>query len=255
MTLAIIQARMGSTRLSGKILKPILGKSMLAHMLERVQRARSVDAIMIATTDKPEDDPTAELARAYRTRVFRGSESDVLDRFYRAAESMHPDVVVRLTGDCPLSDPSSIDAVVHRFFEQRCDYTSTPHNYPEGLDAEVFSFTALKHAAEHARLPSEREHVTPYIKNHPELFRLDTPWASGSDDHSAMHWSVDSAADFNFVNSVFEKLYPQNPFFTKDDVLNLLAREPDLLAINKGGTGYEGLAKSLEEDKKFNQKI
>jgi len=248
---AIIQARMGSTRLPGKILKPILGEPMLARMLERVKRAKKIDAIVVATTDKSEDDATAELARECGVTVFRGSEQDVLDRFYKAAKEARVDTVVRLTGDCVLHDPAVIDEVVQHFLTNKLDYTHTPTNYPEGLDTEVFSFTALERAWKEAQLPSEREHVTPYIRNHSELFRIDDAWKSENADHSTMHWSVDTQADFDFVTKVFEQLYPKNPSFNKDDVLALLAQHPEFLEINKGGTGYEGLAKSLEEDKNF----
>lgn len=249
-TVTIIQARTGSTRLQGKILKPILGEPMLARMLERVKRAKKVDAIVVATTDKPEDDATAELAKKCGVQVFRGDEKDVLDRFYKASKKTGADIVIRLTGDCPLHDPAVIDEVVERFLNGELDYTHTPINYPEGLDTEVFLFTALERAARDAELPSEREHVTLYIRNHPELFRVDGAWKSGSEDNSSMHWSVDTQADFDFVTRIYEQLYTANPSFNKDDVLALLAQHPEFLEINKGGTGYEGLAKSLEEDKK-----
>lgn len=232
----------------GKVLLPILGEPMLARMLERVARAKKLDAVVVATTAKREDDAVAELAQESGAGVFRGSEQDVLDRFYKAAKEAGADIVVRLTGDCVLHDPQVIDEVVGRF-ERGMSYTSTPRNYPEGLDTEVFTFAALEEAAREATLPSEREHVTLYIKNHPERFALDAPWTSGARDYSAMHWSVDTQADFDFVTKVYEQLYPANPSFNKDDVLALLARQPELLELNKGGTGYEGLAKSLEEDK------
>lgn len=251
-TVAIIQARMGSTRLPGKILKPILGEPMLARMLERVKRTKKLDAIVVATTDKPEDDATAELAHGCGARVFRGSEKDVLDRFCRAAKEAGAEVVMRLTGDCPLMDPAVIDAVIAHFQEARgaIDYCGTPRNYPEGLDTEVFTFAALEEAAREATLPSEREHVTSYIKNHPERFKGEV-WEEGKGDYSGMHWSVDTQADFDFVSRAFEHLYPKNPSFSKDDVLSLLAKCPELMEINKGGTGYEGLAKSLKEDEAF----
>lgn len=248
----IIQARMGSTRLPGKILKPLLGEPMLVRMLERVKRAKRLDAIIVATTDKPEDDATAELAKKCGVRVFRGSEHDVLDRFYKAAREAGADIVVRLTGDCPLHDPAVIDQIIEHFCSlPGLEYTYKPNNYPEGLDAEVIPFAALTKAWEEASLPSEREHITLYIKKHPEMFRVDGAWVIGSSDYSAMHWSVDTQADFDFVTKVFEQLYPTNPSFTKDDVLALLARHPELLEINKGGTGYEGTEKSIREDEEF----
>ena len=256
MIVAIIQARMGSTRLPGKILMPILGEPMLARMLERVKRAKKLDAIVVATSDTPADDATAELVQKCGVQVFRGSELDVLDRFYKAAKEMRADIVMRLTGDCPLMDPIVIDRVVTHFEEARgaVDYCGTPSNYPEGLDTEIFNFSALEEAAREATLPSEREHVTPYIKNHPERFTSEV-WREGERDDSRMHWSVDTQTDFDFVTKIYEQLYPGNPSFNKDDVLALLARQPELLEINKGGTGYEGLAKSLKEDEAFKKHL
>jgi spore coat polysaccharide biosynthesis protein SpsF len=247
-TVAIIQARMGSTRLPGKILKPILGWPMLAQMLERVKQAKKIDAIVVATTDKTEDDAIAQLAQECSVNCFRGDENDVLDRFYKAAKEAGASIVVRLTGDCPLHDPAVIDEVIGRFLNNKLDYACTPVNYPEGLDTEVFLFSALERAWKSATLPSEREHVTRYIRNHPELFNVGELWKQGDYDYSVMHWSVDTEQDFDFVTKVFEQLYPVNPRFNKDDVFELLARRPELLEINKGGTGYEGLAKSLKED-------
>lgn len=251
-TVAVIQARIGSTRLPGKILKPVLGEPMLARMIERVKCAKSIDAIIVATTDTPEDDATAELAKKCGVAIFRGSEKDVLNRFYRAAKEARADIVLRLTGDCPLMDPGVIDLVVNHFKEAHgaIDYCGTPRNYPEGLDTEIFTFAALEEAAHEAKLPSEREHVTPYIKNHPERFTYDS-WREGEGDNSSMHWSVDTQADFDFVTNIFEQLYPKNPSFNKDDVLSLLREHPELLDINRGGTGYEGLTKSLKEDEAF----
>ena len=253
-TIAIIQARTESTRLPGKVLKPVLGEPMLARMLERVKRAKLLDAIIVATSEKHGDDAVAELAKKCGVGVFRGDENDVLDRFYKAGKEAGADIVVRLTGDCVLHDPQVIDEVIGRFVEKKFDYTGTPKNYPEGLDTEVFTFSALERAWKEAKLASEREHVTQYIKNHPELFTCDR-WTSGTGDYSQMHWSVDTQADFDFVTKIYEQLYPANPDFNKGDVLALLERQPELLDVNKGGTGYEGLEKSLKEDEEINKNV
>lgn len=250
-TVAIIQARAGSTRLPGKVFKTIAGKPMLAHMIERVQKAKKLNAVVLATSDAPADDATAALGESCGVPVFRGNELDVLDRFYNAAKHAGAEAVVRLTGDCVLHDPQVIDEVIERFLEKKVDYTSTPANYPEGLDTEVFSLASLERAWREAKLPSEREHVTPYIKNHPELFSIDGRWVSGAGDNSTIHWSVDTQADFDFASAVYAHLYPHNASFTKNDVLALLARQPVLLDINKGGTGFEGLHKSLKEDEEW----
>lgn len=251
-TVAVIQARTGSTRLKGKVLRALHGKPMLAHQIERIRRSRHIDTVVVATTTKREDDPVAKLARALGVSVFRGDEHDVLDRFYKAAKEHDAGIVVRLTGDCPLSDPLVIDQVLAHFdsVSTSLDYTSTPRNYPEGLDCEVFTFATLEAAWKEATLPSEREHVTPFIKNHPERFVCDI-WELGERDDSSMHWSVDTEADFRFTKAVYDALYDANSTFGLKEVLALVKARPELLTLNAGGTGYEGLAKSLKEDEAF----
>lgn len=255
MIVCIIQARIGSTRLPGKVLKPIFGKPMLVHQLERVKQSRLVDKVVVATTTKREDDPIVDLAQQAGVACFRGSELDVLDRYYQAAKEAKANIVIRVTGDCPLSDPGVIDETIEYFLKHReeLDYTSKPTNYPEGLDMEIFPFSVLERAWKEGVKPSEREHVTPYVYTHPEIFRTRT-WQSGVGDFSEMHWSVDTPEDFAFVTKIFEALYPAKQFFTKDDALILLSNDPKLLAMNVGGTGYEGYAKSLKEDALFKEK-
>lgn len=250
---AIIQARTGSTRLPRKVLRPLRGEPMLARMLERVKAARTLDAVVVATTDKIEDDAIAALAGQCSVSVFRGDERDVLDRMYRAAQEAHAVIVVRLTGDCPLIDPAVIDEVVKEFREEGVDYIGTPSNYPEGLDTEVFTFAALERAWQEGKLPSEREHVTPYIKNHPELFRCGS-WRSGAEDYSHLHWSVDTEADFRFVSAVYDDLYKNGAIFHMNDILALMHEMPELQELNKGGTGYEGYQKSLREDEEYKKR-
>ncbi|MDD4477062.1 MAG: ElyC/SanA/YdcF family protein [Patescibacteria group bacterium] len=256
MIVCIIQARMGSTRLPGKVLKFILEKPMLYRQIERVKRANTIDKIIIATTINKEDDIVASTAREAGVDCFRGSEADVLDRYYHAAKLAKADIIVRLTGDCPLSDPDVIDETVGYFlkYAKDLDYASKPVNYPEGLDVEVFTFTALERSWKDGKKISEREHVTPFIYTHPEIFRIGVAQQSGGKDYSKMHWSVDTAEDFVFVTNIFEALYRKNPFFSKDDIIKFLKNHPELLFINKGGTGYEGYKKSLKEDKVFQNK-
>lgn len=259
MILAIIQARMGSTRLPRKIIKPIIGRPMLSHMLERVKRAQKVDVIVVATTVNREDDETEKVVRRCGVGVFRGSEKDVLDRYYYAAKNAGAKTntaIMVLLADCPLHDPTVIDEGVEHFLNAADEmaYAGTVLNYPEGLDFNIFTFTALEEAWKNAKLPSEREHVTRYFINRPLRFRA-IQWKTGKRDNSQMHWSVDTPADFEFVTKIFEYLYPTNSNFSKDDVLKLLEKHPELLDINKGGTGYEGLAKSLKEDEEFKKII
>lgn len=246
----IVQARVGSTRLPRKVLRPLAGKPMLERELERIKKAKRIDAFVLATTQKPEDDVIVEIAKRAGFACFRGSESDVLDRYYQAAKGAKAEVIVRVTGDCPLHDPEVVDLVVDRFLEKGVDYAKTPENYPEGLDTEVFSFAALETAWKEAKLPSEREHVTPFIRNHPDRFRIDVPWKSGDPDHAHYHWSVDTEQDLRFVEAIYEH-FGSDTLFHMNDILSLLAEKPELSDINRGGTGYEGLAKSLREDEEF----
>ena len=241
----IVQARMGSTRLPAKIHKPILGKPMLQRELERLTKAKKANVVIVATSTDPADDLVIDIAKAAGVQSFRGDEKDVLDRYYQAAKAADATLVVRATGDCPLQDPHVIDEVIERYFATDVDYTKQPENYPEGLDTEAFSFAALEASWKEAKLPSEREHVTLFIRNHPERFKLDE-WRNGDSDYSSMHWSVDTAADFEFATKVYE--YLGESMFHKEDVLAVLGKHPELLEINKGGTGFEGLAKSLKED-------
>lgn len=255
MIVCIIQARTGSTRLPRKVLKQILGKPMLSLQLERVKKSKLIDLVIVATTTKKEDDSIVVLTKDMGVDCFRGSEDDVLDRYYHAAKKGGADIVIRLMADCPLSDPGVIDETIEYFLKNKnkIDYTSKPINYPEGLDVEIFSFEALEHAWKEAVLPSEREHVTPYIYNHPEIFDIQI-LKGCKDDLSMMHWSVDTLEDFKFVTKIFEKLYPLNHLFSKDDILCMLRDSPELLKLGSGGTGYEGYKKSIIEDKEYKKK-
>ena len=166
---------------------------MLSHQIERVKRSRLIDKIVIATTDKSDDDPIISITEEAEVGYFRGSENDVLDRYYRTAKKEKADIVIRLTGDCPLADPAVIDETIDYFLKRqpKIDYISKPLNYPEGLDVEIFSFSALERAWKNATKPSEREHVTPYIYNHPKIFKVKR-WRNDKNDYSSMHWSVDT---------------------------------------------------------------
>jgi len=232
---------------------------MIEHMLERIKRAKNLDTIIVATSESKEDGALETIALAAGVGCFRGSESDVLDRYYQAGKSagLNPeDVIIRLMADCPFQHSEVIDEAVRRFLEEYDPYAfgGSFHNYPEGFDFDIFTFQALEEAWKNAKLPSEREHVSRYFFNHPERFHS-LRWTKGTQNDSSMHWSVDTPADYEFVQKVFETLYPKNPNFNKDDILELLKKKPELLDINKGGTGYEGLAKSLKEDEEFKKNL
>ena len=241
--ITLLQARMSSTRLPGKILKPLLGEPMLIRQIERIRRSRLIEKLVVATTVDLSDNALGDVLSSVGVAHYRGSLEDVLERFYHAAKPYEPEHVVRLTGDCPLADPDLIDEAIHAHLDSGADYTSTALNpaYPDGLD--VMRFAALERAWREARLPSEREHVTPYIYHHPELFRLKS--VEQAEDMSSLRWTVDEPADFVFVERVYGELYPSNPAFTTHDVLALIRKRPELLDINARFGRNEGYAKSL----------
>jgi spore coat polysaccharide biosynthesis protein SpsF len=228
---AIIQARMGSTRLPGKVLKDICGETMLARVVARARRAATLDEVVVATTTLPEDEAVAREAARLGAPAFRGDEQDVLDRYWRAAQEFRADVVVRITSDCPLIDREVVDKVGDVFAGASADYASNnmPPSYPRGLDVEVFTAAALARAWHEADKPYERVHVTPYIYQHPELFHL-LPVVS-AEDLSRQRWTVDTPEDLAFVRAVYERL-GNSDLFSWRDVLALLAEEPGLAELN-----------------------
>ncbi|MCH7576053.1 MAG: glycosyltransferase family protein [Candidatus Marinimicrobia bacterium] len=246
----IIQARMSSTRLPGKVLMPILERPMLQHLLERVGRAKTLSKVIIATSTDESDDPVAALCSDLSVHCFRGDLHDVLDRYFQAARAASADHVVRITGDCPLIDPEIIDQVVRVHLEGNFDYTSNVQllTYPDGLDTEVMTFATLERSAREAQLPSEREHVTHYIVNHPEAFNIGE--AHYHEDHSALRWTVDEPEDFELISKIFQNLYPQNPKFDWQDVLKYLETNPVMKTYNIGHMRNAGHRTSLELDKK-----
>ena len=247
MILAVLQARASSRRLPNKVLMPILGAPMLARQIERVKRARRIDRIVLATSVEPEDQAVADIAGMTGVSAYRGSLDDVLDRYYQAAAQQKPDWVVRLTGDCPLADPAVIDAVISATIEGDFDYgtNAIQPTWPDGLDCEVMRFTALERNWREASSTVEREHVTPYIYNHPEVFRIHH--VKGSEDLSGLRWTVDEPRDFAFVSAIYEALYPGNAAFTSEDVLTFLADHPEILALNADIERNEGYRLSLEK--------
>lgn len=248
MILAVLQARSTSSRLPGKVLKPILGRPMLELQIERVLRAKMIDKLVIATSTETSDDSIADLCAGMGVACYRGSLDDVLDRFYQATRRFQPEYVVRLTGDCPLADPEVIDAVIRYAVKGGYDYASNTlqPTYPDGLDVEVCRYLALEEVWRSASMKSQREHVTPYFYQNPQLFKLGS--VISEPDRSALRWTVDNAEDFTFITSVFEALYPTNPAFVTNDVLTYLERRPELQGINAGHQRNEGYLKSLAHD-------
>lgn len=245
---AILQARASSSRLPNKVLKPILGIPMLQHQIERVSRSKLIDQLVVATSVEPSDDELSALLGRLGVRVYRGSLDDVLDRFYHAALDLKPSHVVRLTGDCPLMDPEVIDDVITHHLNTSADYTSnvSPPSFPDGLDVEVMTLSTLERAWNSANLASDREHVTSYIRKEASGFLVQN--IENKQDLSALRWTVDELADFDFVSEVYAHLYQDNPEFSMLDILNLLVAKPELGAINQGYMRNEGYFKSLLKD-------
>ncbi len=228
---AIIQARMGSARLPGKVLAPIRGRAMLGQVVERVRAAKTVDQIVVATSTEPRDDVILDFCHRYELAYFCGNERDVLDRFYHAAREFHADGVVRITSDCPLIDPALIDKTVRAFLTGRPHYASNcmVRTFPRGLDTEVVSFQALEIAWREASQSYQRAHVTPYIYENKGRFRILS--VTGAIDYGAHRWTVDTAEDLEFVRAVYARL--RGVLFSWEDVLDLLEREPQLVEMNR----------------------
>ncbi len=232
---AIVQARMGSTRLPGKVMMEICGKAVLLHIIDRLKACKLIDKIVIATTLHDKDDVIFDAVTNYDNNIglFRGSEENVLERYYLAAKKSNADVVVRVTSDDPLIDPSVIDDLIGEFMNDDCDYVSNSLNktFPLGLDAEVFSFNALEKAYHNASHAYEREHVTPYIIENSDIFKLLN--VANDIDLSHLRWTLDTMNDFEFISAVYKRIYPQKKLFLLDDVLELLDKVPKLIDINK----------------------
>jgi spore coat polysaccharide biosynthesis protein SpsF len=238
--IAVLQARASSRRLPGKVVRPVLGKPMLARQIERVRRASLVGTLVLATSTLAEDDEVAAVGADCGVAVYRGSLDDVLDRFYQAALPYRPSHVVRLTGDCPLADWDVIDAVIRFAVEGGYDYASNTiePTWPDGLDVEVVTFEALAQAWREATTAFDREHVLPFIHRRPERFRLGN--LRNDQDLSALRWTVDEPRDLEMVNAVYAGLYPGNPAFTSADILDFMARNPQVAATNAGIGRNEG---------------
>ena len=230
--IAVIQARMGSTRLPGKVMMTLADKPVLAHDIERVHQCRSIDEVVVATTTLERDKEIIDLCASVNTRVFTGSEEDVLDRYFQTAKAVGADHIVRITSDCPMIDPDVVDMIIGKHLEKNVDYTSNtaPRSFPKGLDTEVFTAEALNSAWEEAGTPYEREHVTPYIRNHPERFTIQN--VNNPVDYSQKRWTLDEKADYEFISAVYDEIYSPGRIFRMKDVLALLEAKPHLETIN-----------------------
>ena len=230
-TIAIIQARLGSTRLPGKVLRQLAGDTVLGHVVRRVREARRLDGVCIATTESPADEPIVAEATRLGVSCWRGSEQDVLARYYGAAQASGAEVIVRVTSDCPLFDGALLDEMLAVFFATPgLDYLSNvqARSFPRGLDAEIFTFAALTRAHHQALRQHEREHVTPYFYQHSEVFRLHS--FTYKEDLSAHRWTLDTPEDWQFFESVYALLGSD---FTTWEMLDLLKARPELNKLNE----------------------
>jgi spore coat polysaccharide biosynthesis protein SpsF len=247
---AIVQARMRSTRFPGKVMREIVGKPVLWHVINRLKKAKFIDKIIVATTDSESDRAVIKLAEHLGIDSYAGSQDDVLDRYYQASKEYDAGIIVRVTADCPLIDPQIVDKVISHYLENKdkLDYVRSGLSFPDGVgDTEVFSFATLGKAWKEARLLSEREHVTPYIWKNPEIFRIAT--VENDEDLSDMRLVLDDENDFLVVAEIFSNLYKEGETFHLKDILNFLSRTPELLEFNKHIIRNEGYMKSLEEDR------
>ncbi len=226
----IVQARMGSTRLPEKIMKQILGKPMLSYGIERLKKVNLAQNIIIATVDDKANDPIVSIVSQLGVDVFRGSEDDVLSRYYEAAKKFKLDVVVRVTSDCPVIDPAIVDEIIKYFLDhQPIDYVSNTlvRTFPRGMDTEVFSFEILSQAYQKAREPYQREHVTPYM-----IEQGKTENYVQSKNESQYRLTVDTPEDFELIKRIFEVLYKKGKVFTLKEIVELLKKDSSLMALN-----------------------
>lgn len=248
----IIQSRMTSTRLPGKILLPVLDKPLLLRMVERVQKAECIGQLVIATSKKHEDDKIKDLCDENNLTCFRGHLTDLLDRHYQAGKKFNADTVVKIPSDCPLIDPKIIDKVLKFYIDNSdgFDYVSNLHpaTYPDGNDVEVFSFKALEKAWKESTKKLEREHTTPYFWENPHKFRIgNVEWETGYDYSTTHRWTIDYEKDYQFIKKVYEELYKNNPLFGLDEILQLLKDKPEIAEINKKYLGKYWYENHLEE--------
>tara|TARA_B100000519_G_C14171980_1_gene404382 strand:+ start:128 stop:907 length:780 start_codon:yes stop_codon:yes gene_type:complete len=245
---AVIQARMGSSRFPGKVLKKIQGKPILWHIINRLERVKLLDGIVIATSDLSQDDKIYKMAKKYKFDIFRGSENDVLERFFGAAKKKNAKFVLRVTGDCPLIDPIVIDDLINKFFDKRFDFCGVAcgagvsnsmniNRFPDGLDAEIFSFKVLEDAHLNAKSDLQREHVTPYIWQNNKRYKIGT--LHSENDYSNLRLTVDNKEDFEFISWIYKILFPKDPNFNLNTIVELLRENPKKIK-NKHLVGNEG---------------
>ncbi len=255
---AIVQARLGSTRLPSKIMKKIMDKTLLEIQIERMSKSKLISKIVIATTDNQRDDELVEYCLSKSYNVYRGSEYDVLDRHYNAGLLSRADAIIKIPSDCSLIDPIIIDKVIQFYLDNfpKYDYVSNLHpaSYPDGNDVEIMKFETLTNAWRLSDKQYQREHTTPYIYENISKFSLgNVAFEEGVDLSEKIRLTLDYEEDYQFIKEIYERLYPQKADFDLQDILNLLEEEPKLLKINDKYTG-QFWHKTVDYDKLFTNK-
>lgn len=253
MITGIIQARMDSTRLPGKTMLPVCGKSLLEHMIDRVKHSKTIQKIVVATTTNKIDELIVNFCESNKIEFVRGSHDDVLSRYKLASDFSNADVIVRLTSDCPLIDPNVIDKGVKIFQNNEYDFVSNvtplPRTYPIGMDVEILSSSILTVAAQNAKKPSEREHVTFYIRRQPKKFKIYRfDYVKDISDYRLV---VDYEVDYLVIKSIIEGLYPKKKEFTLEHIINWLEQNPEIKKLNEKIQPGQGWLKSFQEDEKL----
>lgn len=248
-TSIIIQARTGSKRLPKKVLSKIQGRTMIWHVINRTKLSKMTQQIILATTKNYEDKKLLDMANNCDIFSYIGKSRDVLSRFYDCAKFFDADPIIRITGDCPMIDPKLIDKMIRFYLKNKFDYVSNTiiPTYPDGLDIEVFSFKTLEKSMKNAKLNSEREHVTSYIKNNPKKFHLYN--YRNKIDLSNLRWTVDEEKDLKLIKMIYSKMKPKL-YFTTEDILNLLKKNPNLSRINQSIKRNEGYELSLKKEQR-----
>jgi spore coat polysaccharide biosynthesis protein SpsF len=250
--LIICQARFNSVRLPGKVLLKILNKTLLWYLIERLKLVKTPNKIIIATASSKSNQPIINFAKENGIDYFVGSEDDVLDRYYKTAKYFEGEIIVRITGDCPLMDPSIIDRGLEIYLNGDYDYVSNvdPPTFPDGFDVEIFSFEALEKAWKESKMKSQREHVTPYIRENKEKFTQKN--FKNNKNLENIRLTVDTKEDFILISKVIENFHNSWNYFNLEDVIMFLKKNPDLLRINAQYERNEGYLKSLREDQILN---
>ncbi len=249
MIFAILQARMGSSRLPNKVMREIKGKTLLELYINRVKCSRLIDKIVVATTNLAQDDVIQKLAVKIGLECFRGSENDLLDRYYQCAQKYKADVVVRVTPDDPFVDYRVIDRAIQIFRDNQVDFVTNHFEptYPEGLDVEVYSIGALEKSWREAKLLSEREHVFPYIQNHQDKFKIIN--FKQEKDYSHLRWTIDYERDYEMTKIIYDHLYDEKPIFLQEDILELLEKHPEISEMNVHIKRKEGVNRTKKNDR------